>query len=268
MKADLAAFLAATVVASLPTACAEAPHGRSTAETVGVGVERRTVALGIATDTAAKRSHARTFAVGSGEPGEDHLHWQGGPHQFLDYRGNSHRLFWDARHVGGLDRLEPGDGSIPKGPGADSVNTLFYLGHGYPHSWDIGSKSAELAKAGFGDHRLRYLLMCSCNVMEHAYLASAQQLQPTHVLGSVSNHFDRWVASETGAPLGRGLRLACGGATKVCSEFKKPALRTWDWILNKGYPIADAWVLGLSIGGRRSICLSRGTEDARSLDEE
>ena len=218
--------------------------------------------LGVATDSVDKRKKARVFALGSGDPGEQHLHWQGGRWTFLDVSEWAYRLFIDQEDSPklGLDRLAPSATEPLPGPGADSLPTLFYVGHGGKGSLDVGPKAASLPQMEFGDHRLRNLWLCSCNVMEHSYLAKPNSMKPLVFSNTEQSVFSRWADQEgAGAPaLSSRLRMACGGVNKICFDHKKPLVQTWDWILNRGYPIADAWVLGLSGSQDKALCLSRG----------
>ena len=160
--------------------------------------------------------------------------------------------------------------------GADSVHLLFYMGHGTPQEWQVPGigkpGSTALAAVALGNHELRYLFQCSCNVMWHGTKAEGGK-RPDRLVaqacdGEGNDHFNalyRWASKDwygdfKGRPaaLQAGLRMACGGSTKICRESQGPATRIWRNYHQERLGPADAFLSGTSSENEVALCLSRG----------
>jgi hypothetical protein len=192
---------------------------------------------------------------------------------------------------------------LDRSQGWEGANVILYAGRGFPIAWTtyryaqppkdpaISDVLACLNKVRIGDGAARYLLMLSCQVMAHgpqscgsnpnsfgcpeAFAPSAPALQ--HELESCTdlgvaletarghhNVFERWRTH-----MSPRLRLACGGSTTL-SPSGAPE-RFWQAHGVLGLPVADAFLLSLSVFNDVPLCLTKGNgrpQDTPLYDQE
>ena len=194
------------------------------------------------------------------------------------------RYFVDSGVVG--DGVAPPANDLDEVEGLESAHLVFYAGHGTTSSWEAhADKTVQLSDISLGDGDARYLWMLSCHVMAHGPRIP-EMLGDTRIEDYLAPHlfdplragvaddcdsmshadvFCRW-GRQNGhgkSPLGAGLRLACGGSTDL-GGHDFPSALIWQYKLVAGLDVADSYLLGLAVGARVPLCLTRGDADPAS----
>jgi hypothetical protein len=182
----------------------------------------------------------------------------------------------------------PGGADADRGQGLEGAHVVFYAGHGTPERFEAHlERDIDLAQTSLGDGRARYLWMVSCKLMAHGrkvpvvmpdgrefldYAAphrfEPMDFDPKRPVTSpeyVANAFHRWGRSydATGkSPLNPRLRLACGGSTAIGGN-PFPSAAVWQNKLIAGLDVADSFLIGLAVGPRVPLCITRGRDRPR-----
>lgn len=176
----------------------------------------------------------------------------------------------------------PGENDTDPQKGLEPANVIFYVGEGALDHWTAFKKQDVLTRGtSLGDHNPRYLWILGCQVMAHGPKKEAfagepssvdypapQRFDPTQLswttakpLPLQANAFLQWGQFDSTtqkAPLHPNLRLACGGSTVIGGGVDFPTAHIWYYKLITGLDVADSFILGLAVGQRVPLCLTRG----------
>lgn len=137
-------------------------------------------------------------------------------------------------------------------PSVDDHHLALHFAHGNQYGFHVtesrhGSRTIGIEELGPGWRHCRYLWLIACNLMAHGARPHQPFLPCSH---GICNVFRRWGQSrsadgESWSPLAEGVRMICGGSTKIYAghqEILSPVFR----LIHGGHALADAFILGLA----------------------